>query len=79
MPRPNDAQRALKSVEDQLICLSAACQYQDECRALSELLQATQSILQFWQDNSSSIQDAKVKSAGKPQSALVMQLIVVLS
>jgi hypothetical protein len=63
MARVSDAHRALQLVQQQIDFLDRAVQYEDECRALSQLLQASCPILQHWQDNS--IHDAKVKSAGE--------------
>jgi hypothetical protein len=62
MARVGDAERYLQQVSEQLLALKAASTHQEECTALSELLEASRSILQYWQ--SSSIHDAKVKSAG---------------
>lgn len=63
MPSASDADRCLQQVSEQLQALTAASQYQEECTALSGLLEASCSILQYW--SSSSIHDAKVKSAGE--------------
>jgi hypothetical protein len=63
MVRASEAGTVLTTVEDQISALKSSCQYQEECRSLSELLEASCSILQYWQ--SSSIQDTKVKAAGK--------------
>lgn len=72
MAPTSDAERCLQQVSACLQALNAASQHQEECTALSGLLEASCSILQYW--SSSNIHDAKVKSAGELTACLLAAL-----